>query len=161
MKMIPLTQGKVAYVSSQDYRFLSRWKWYYLKDGKGHGGYAAHRSARPAHTSIRMHWIVAERMGLQGRVDHRNQNGLDNRRCNLRRCSLSQNQGNSRQRKNNTSGYRGVSWCKRTGRWFAQITVNGKNRGLGQYLTKLEAASAYNKAAKSHFGKFAMLNKVP
>jgi len=159
MKTIPLTQGRVALVSNCDYWFLRQWKWYYAKNGKSRGGYAVRTGSRPKRQRIRMHCVVSERMRLAGRVDHRNQDELDNRRRNLRPVNLSQNQGNSHRRKNNTSGYRGVSKCGAG--WFAQITKNGKNWWLGNFRRKADAARAYNKAAKKYFGRFAVLNKVP
>ncbi len=110
-----------------------------------------------------MHDVVAKRVGkrLKGRVtDHRNEKKLDNRRSNLRAATTSQNRGNEGLRKNNTSGYKGVSWSEWAGKWMARIRVNYKHIHLGYFKWKTDAARAYNKAARKHFGRFAKLNKV-
>lgn len=97
-------------------------------------------------------------------VDHKDGDKLNNRRKNLRHTSPSKNQGNRKVRnKNNTSGYRGVMFSRdswRKSRWRAVIKVNYKSKHLGYFKTLEEAALAYNKAAKEHFGEFAVLNEV-
>lgn len=97
-------------------------------------------------------------------VDHVDGNPRNNTRSNLRKCTLSQNQGNRRLNKNNVSGYKGVGIHSQTGLWRARITVTkaGKSREkhLGLYETPEAAARAYNKAAVKYFGEFAKLNKV-
>lgn len=85
-------------------------------------------------------------------LDHENRDRGDNRLENLRPCNHSQNLGNSRPR---VHKYKGVTLCKTTGRWRAQL-----NGHLGRYDTIEEAAQAYNNAAKEYFGEFAHLNEV-
>lgn len=92
-------------------------------------------------------------------IDHINGNGLDNRKENLRICTNQQNSFNSRLRKNNTSGYKGVEKDKKTGKWRSYINFNKKIH-LGQYLTKKEAALVYNNKAKELFGEFAFINNL-
>ena len=99
-------------------------------------------------------WHTGE---LPREVDHINRVKHDNRIENLRTCDHRPNCGNSSERR---PGYKGVSYCKATGRWKAQIGVNYKNRHLGRYDTPEEAALAYNDAAVEEFGEFAYLNKV-
>lgn len=91
-------------------------------------------------------------------VDHINGDTLDNRRSNLRLCTVSGNNHNRMKSKNNTSGYKGVSWLKQNQKWRAYIKVNSKDKHLGCYLDKEDAARAYDKAAKEYFGEFARLN---
>jgi hypothetical protein len=91
-------------------------------------------------------------------IDHRNK--LDNRRSNLRRATKQQQKGNEGLRRDNISGFRGVSRYKSTGKWRSQICINGKVTHLGLFLTKIEAAKAYNKCAIQVFGKFAWLNPI-
>jgi len=90
-------------------------------------------------------------------VDHINHNGLDNRRENLRYATQSQNMAN-RSMVINSSGYKSVH--KNGPSWSAHIKVKGKKIHLGTYITKEEAAYAYNKAALKHFGEFAYINAL-
>lgn len=90
-------------------------------------------------------------------LDHINRIRNDNRIENLRPCNHSQNLGNSRPR---VREYKGVTFCKATNKWKAQITMNNKAKNLGRYEDIKDAARAYNYAAKLHFGEFAYLNNV-
>lgn len=92
-------------------------------------------------------------------VDHRNHNTLDNRRINLRICSSSQNNANRIPDMGTFSGgLKGVSRYKHTSRWRARIHVNKEEIALGVFDNKLDAARAYDEAAKRYFGEFAFLN---
>lgn len=92
-------------------------------------------------------------------VDHANGDRLDNRYCNLRICTRTQNQQNRGQPRLRkcvpSSRYKGV---RRSGKWAAQIGENQKKRHLGLFETEQEAASAYDRAARQIFGPFARLN---
>ena len=80
-------------------------------------------------------------------VDHINGNPLDNRKENLRITTSLVNNQNARKRKDGvTSKHKGVSWCKSSKKWKAQIQINKKKKSLGSYKTEIEAAIAYNKA---------------
>ena len=94
------------------------------------------------------------------RVDHINRNGLDNRRCNLRLATPSQNQHNKVAYRNNKSGYKGVSWHKGGRKWIAQIKCGEIHKYLGLYRSKEDAANAYNQAALWLHGEFAVLNSI-
>jgi len=89
-------------------------------------------------------------------VDHRNGNGLDNRRANLRPATKSQNGANRLIAASNKSGFKGVDLKK--GRWRAQIKVVGSKIHLGYFDLAEEAARAYDMAAIEAFGEFATLN---
>ena len=93
-------------------------------------------------------------------VDHINNIRNDNRWCNLRECTHSQNHMNKGIQSNNSSGYIGVSHGRLRKKWRARIKVNGKETNLGTFTTKLLAAKAYNDAAIKMHGEFARLNKV-
>ncbi len=94
-------------------------------------------------------------------VDHRNRNGLDNRRDNLRLATHSQNQCNKgKSRSNSSSQFIGVYFEKRSSRWVAKIVLHGKRIWLGRFKDELDAAKAYDKAAKKYHKDFARLNNV-
>lgn len=111
-----------------------------------------------------MHRLI---LGLApGQVgDHRNGNGLDNRRENLRMATYSQNNQNARPSSKKASPFKGVSIrCNRFGGrykarpWAAEIHVDGRKIGLGSFPDEVSAAKAYDVAAREHFGEFAKLN---
>ncbi len=91
-------------------------------------------------------------------VDHINHNTLDNRKENLRLCTQSQNSMNRRLRKDNASGFKGVSWHKIIKKWVVYIRVDGSNKNLGYYDALEKAVHVYDAAAKEHQGEFALLN---
>lgn len=106
--------------------------------------------------NVYLHRVVAERMGLKGRIDHDDQNLLNGQRSNLRVATNSQNMANRGPCANNQSGYKGVYWEGH--RWKAQIMFNYKNKSIGRFDTAEEAARAYDQAALELFGEFACLN---
>ena len=98
------------------------------------------------------------------RLDHQDRNGLNNQVANLRSATGTLNNANTGLTKRNRSGFRGVSFFRRDGRWRASICCNGKWKHLGYFpgteAGRIEAARAYNRAAIEHFGEFAALNPV-
>lgn len=92
-------------------------------------------------------------------VDHRDADGLNNRRENLRLATKSQNGANQRVRGVGLSRYKGVSISR--GLWTAGVWFQGKNYACGTFATELAAARAYNETAKAFFGEFARLNELP
>ncbi len=145
MKEIPLTRGQVALIDDADFNELSRYKWCVMRI------YACRFEGRRC---IPMHRQILQ-APAELEVDHIDGNGLNNQRSNLRLCTTSQNQQNSRRRTDNTSGYKGVSFDQRRGRWKAQIRVNGKRITLGRYDDIEHAAAAYHEAALRYHGEFA------
>lgn len=161
MKYIKLTQGQVALVDDDDYDSLNAHKWFAAWSKDVQSFYAMRNSptANGKRRTIRMHIdIMSAKMGDY--VDHINHNTLDNRRENLRVCSGSQNRANRRMQVNNTSGFKGVNWLKERGKWQARSRINGKRRHIGLFATALEAAIAYDRAAKDEFGEFALTNQM-
>ncbi len=94
-------------------------------------------------------------------VDHIDHDGLNNRKANLRLCSIAQNNQNSRPNRNAASKYKGVSWAQSCRKWFARIRPNRKTIYLGLFTDEIEAALAYDRKAKELFGEFAYLNFPP
>ncbi len=154
MRTIPLTQGKVALVNDEDYLYLSQFMWAAAKKAETDTWYAL-RSKGHGHPRGMHVLILMPEGGLQ--VDHINRNGLDNRRTNLRVATNAQNAMNVGLRRNNTTGFKGVS-LRRGTRWQARLMVHGKALGLGFFDTAEEAARAYDAAAYENFGEFAWLN---
>ena len=93
-------------------------------------------------------------------VDHIDGNRLNNQRSNLRFATSSQNKINRGARKDNQSGYKGVSWHKQRDKWTARIMANGKYQHLGLFENILDAVTAYNEAALKYQGSFAWTNSV-
>ena len=158
MKEIQLTRGETAIVDDGDFESLNKHKWS-VQEGK-YSLYAARREVIEGRsTYIAMH---REIMGLSygdvRLIDHINLNGLDNRRSNLRIADKSLNARNGRLRVNNKSGYRGVSWSKRSGKWRAQISVSGHHREIGLYSSLEEAGIAYKQSCKKYLGNDLVLN---
>jgi hypothetical protein len=159
MPEIPLTQGQVAIVDDVDYEFLMQFKW------------CAHRSynrpqekCRPIRnvkvdgkrTTRRMYHDIADRMGLEYTIiDHIDQNPLNNCRSNLRVATNSQNLCNRGLQRNNTSGVRGVSFYKATGKYRGRVKIMGKEIHLGSFDTAVEASKVVEAARIEHMGEFA------
>jgi len=145
-----------AIVDAADYPSLSRWSWQAWTDNKRQTFYAIRSVKGPDGTkhSVRMH---RELCGNEAEtVDHKNHDGLDNRRHNLRPCSRLDNIGNQRKRKNG-SGRTGAYWDEKTGKYRSVITVRGKRIELGWFLTAEDAGNAYRERLKAERGEFAAL----
>lgn len=154
MKQIPLTQGKFAKVDDEDYDYLMQWRWQVLHDREG-GWYA---QTTINYATVRMHRLIMKApFGTE--VDHINSDGLDNRKCNLRFCTRSQNQRNQKTRRKGTSSiYKGVWLQRNSKKWQAQITYNRRRIYLGCFTDEIEAAGAYDRRAIELFGEFARTN---
>lgn len=151
MKSILLTKNYEAKVDDEDFVWLSKYRWHYDR------GYAA-RTIHDKGIEYMHRMINKTPKGLS--TDHVNGDRLDNRKNNLRSCTQTLNNANSKLRRSNTSGYKGVVWHKKDTKWQAQLTKHNKLHYLGQFTDKIEAAKAYNRAAIQHFGEFAVLNEV-
>ncbi|MCG4256888.1 hypothetical protein K6W27_07520 [Acetobacter senegalensis] len=80
--------------------------------------------------------------------------GLDNRKSNLRTCTHKENQRNIGLNSSNTTGFKGVTLCKSSGKFRARIKIDGKKINLGSYATAEEASAVYSKKAKQIYGEF-------
>jgi hypothetical protein len=151
---IPLGNGYETTVSFDDFHLVSGRKWFATEVHPGKR-YAmrAEQSGGRQHT-VYLHRVItgAEKGQL---VDHANGDGLDNRRENLRLCDASLNCVNRRNYKP-ASGFRGVYPSGK--RWVALLWSRGKRYRGGSFVTKEEAARAYDAMAHEHFGEFAVLN---
>ena len=156
MKQIPLTQGKFAIVDDEDFDILEKHKWSYRK--MGNCEYAETRiRVNGKQQTIMMHRMILD-FPKNKFVDHVDMNGLNNQRSNIRVCNRSQNGMNRKVFKNNKSGFKGVMKDKERGLWKSRIYFNKVAIFLGRFSDIVEAAKAYDAAAKRLFGDFARLN---
>jgi hypothetical protein len=161
MRTISLTQGYVALVDDTDFDRVSQYKWRALVDRRRNKVYAV-RKTHGSHSSRRTAYLHREILGVNDpevKVDHRNGDSLDNRRVNLRKCVCGENNANSRKRRDGLSSqYKGVCWHTRDRKFQASIRVHGRTRYLGMFRDEVQAAQAYDMAAREHFGQFAQCN---
>jgi len=155
-KVIPLTQGKVAVVDAEDYEWLSRYKWHVFRP-KDIFYAARHEYAGEPRTSLHRE-IMKLTKGDGKIIDHKNRNGLDNRKGNLRVASRSLNGHNCKLQSHNKSGFRGVFFNKRDKTFQAQIKYQKQKIHCGSYRDILSAAAAYDRAAIKYYGEGAVLN---
>lgn len=150
MKKIKLTQGKNALVDDLDFEFVKDFKWYARFDGFNWYASRNVRSPLGKRKTQSMHnLILGRRVGFE--IDHKNGNGLDNQRKNLRFLTHSKNLLNRGRQSNNTSGVIGVSFHKATNKYRAYGRLNGKHIHLGIYDKIKEAETAYKKFAVEHY----------
>jgi hypothetical protein len=155
-KEIEISKGYVAIVDDDNYENLSKMKWQ-AKNNGDNIVYAITFKRNEKMYGFLMHRIIMN-CSEKERVDHINHNGLDNRKENLRVCTQSQNMANRRKNKNNTSGYKGVSFLNDRNKFRAEITHNNIHYKVGCFKYAIDAARAYDKKAKELFGEFALLN---
>jgi hypothetical protein len=159
-----LARGRVALVDPEDMPLVMQYRWnvweYRLKHqgNQPAGPYAIASPPRGGgpKKNIRMHNLI---MGTLG-VDHRNGDGLDNQKSNLREADQALNTQNRRPNLPGASAFKGVQWEKREGYWIAKISDRGlgQSRYIGSFANELEAAYAYDAAARNAFGEFAWPN---
>lgn len=159
MPTITLIRGYKALVDDDDFeRFgMLRWSVREAVTQRIHYAYAVIHIRNPRRGFIYLHRAI---VGCPEDlfVDHANGDTLDNRRSNLRICTRGENARNQRLSSANTSGFKGVTRCGR--KWHAQISAGpGKKRvHIGNFETPIEAALAYDAAARKYHGEFARLN---
>lgn len=118
-------------------------------------GYWTVRVGGVLYLGHRLAWLMMTGMWPAHQIDHINCDKSDGRFCNLREATPHQNRGNETLRQNNTSGFKGVSYDKKKGCWYAYITMRGKKRHIGCYSSAEEAVIAYARTADEYFGEFA------
>ncbi len=153
---IPLTKGLFVKVDPEDYLWLSQFRWH-CKVNKD-----AVYAVRTIQVKGRSQRIYLHRLLMNtpaGMVcDHINHDGLDDRKGNLRNCTIAQNNANRRSASNASSKYIGVSRDKRRNKWVAHIKISGEEKYLGSYDVEEDAARAYDAAAWAQHGVYANLN---
>jgi hypothetical protein len=165
MKTIPLTRGKVALVDDRDFARVSKLKWY-AKPSRQTWYAVRNVRVNGKRMTVGMHrFILESRLAASKMPDHRDGNGLNNQRYNLRIVTRRRNARNQRKQtgRATSSKYKGVHWHRASGAWTASICVQGNSIHLGTFHGangEQAAALAYNDAAAYHFGKHACLNEV-
>ena len=149
---VPLTQGYEAVIDAADVPLVDGFNW--QAQVHSHNVYAFRNDRTgPRRRVVRMHRIImGEPLGFE--VDHKDSNGLNNRRSNLRVATTAQNQHNQRKRKDNTSGFKGVYRRENKGKWRARIMINGVRKDLGGYDTPEAAHDAYCEASAKYHKEF-------
>lgn len=121
----------------------------------GSGGYLRVRVDCRVYFCHRLAWLYEYGEFPSKFMDHINGDRQDNRISNLRQVSLSQNGFNRKMQSTNTSGVKGVSWCKEMKKWRAVIMHEGKHIHVGYFVEKIEAAEAIEKVRNELHGAFA------
>lgn len=169
MKVIKATTGEDIFVDDSDYEFLSKYNWY-VKTNKSGNKYAV-----TGHSMMLMHRMILGITDSKVFIDHKDRNGLNNQRSNMRFANHSTNAMNKLA--NGEVKYKGVCiqrskqkyFHKGSGEWReantsdkirARIKINGKNIDLGSFKTIEDAAIAYNDVAIKYHGEFAVLNEI-
>jgi hypothetical protein len=150
---LKLSKGYVTVVDNDDPKNPWIFKWtahvYRFPNGEIRNVYAFRRTHGK---TIALHRFLLGIVDPKIKVDHKDGNGLNNRRSNIRKATHAQNQQNRGKQRNNTSGYKGVTWQQQKGQkgwWKAQITVDGVKTYLGLFNSKREAYTVYKEASKS------------
>ena len=146
-----------AVIDADDYHLVKHLRWgaHIEKNGTI---YAYSNGIKGIQEPVKLHRFLAGIPGLD--VDHRDRDGLNCRRLNLRVATRTQNNANRISQPNSTSKFKGVTWDRKRNQWKALIQVSGKSLNLGRFNGEADAAAAYNLAAREAFGEFARLNTI-
>jgi hypothetical protein len=153
---------KYVLVDDEDYDLVNKYKWN-LDKMDGDKFYAIHsvnkgrdETGKFRYTSFKIHRLIMN--FPKSHIDHKDNDGLNNQRSNLRLATSQQNSANSTVSKRNKTGFKGVTYRKDVDRYACRVRVNGDCLCYGHYKTPEEAAKKYNEVALLHFGEFAKIN---
>jgi hypothetical protein len=149
---VTLTRGYEAIIDAADVPLVEGRNWYALV--QSHSVYVVRKGKRGSELrSVYLHRVImGDPNGLQ--IDHKDGDGLNNRRYNLRVATKFQNMHNMRISRRNTSGFKGVSWDAAACKWRAWIGLNRKRKHLGVFDSPEEAHAAYCRASEKYHGEF-------
>lgn len=155
MKHIKLTMGESVIVDDNEYEELSKYKWVLSKPKENHKYAVRYEGGK----SIAMHRQILNCSGRLSLVDHKNGNGLDNRKNNLRICDHQKNAFNTEKTIKNKSGFKGIYLCQRLKSWCVQMRINKKVKHLGTFKSLEDAITLYkNKSLEIH-GDFSVYKR--
>jgi hypothetical protein len=154
-----VNQNQTILLDEEDLPIFKKYKWYANRHQSTWYAQAHTRQENGKDTIIRLHRALFNFPIRSIEVDHKDGNGLNNSRQNLRLCSHAENRKNTKTPSSNTSGFKGVYRHTQTGKWVASINIKTKNKNLGSFATPEEAYEVYCKAAKFHYGEFAQLER--
>ncbi len=158
MSSIVLSSGEKCLVDREDLERVNRYTWRLEHFNRKSYARCTMRT-NGKNTKARLHrFILGAKAGDV--VDHINGDTLDNRKSNLRYCTLSESAKNRVKNKTSKNKYKGVRKEPNCSRWCAFISINSKKTYLGIFKTEEAAAKAYNIAAKNNYKQFAKLNEV-
>lgn len=157
-------KGRFALVDAHFARVVSTHSWHLTPHGYAAYTERCSSSGSTTYVTRRLHRLIAHlahgipMTGREIQVDHANRDKLDNRSANLRLTDFTGNNANRELLASNTSGRKGVSWDKESGRWKASIRYQRRLITLGRFIDLDEAARAYDAKARELFGELAVLN---
>jgi hypothetical protein len=164
MKLIDISTPKYpdtfTMVDDADYDWLNQWKWWLTSIGRSRTFYAVRKAmVSGKRKTLYMHRVI---LNVNQLVDHKDMNGLNNTRQNLRLATQSQNMANNPKPSwGKTSKYKGVSKHKYSKKFRTRIRINGKQITLGLFEQEEDAAWVYDRAARAFYGQFAACNFPP
>lgn len=158
---IPLKNGGETIVDKDDFEFLNSFTWYRMDRGQNSYAYMTIYNGR-RNRKIYLHRFLLQLPPKKHEVDHADNNGLNNRRENLRICTRSQNMANMRPRPGGSSKFKGVSWESFTRKWSVRFwdRSNGRAKLVFRqtFDDEIEAAKCYDREARRRYGEFARVN---
>lgn len=157
--LVELTRGYWAVIDAADAEVIGRFNWCAIGPSASGTIYAGRtwRSEGGKMNHCLLHRVVAESAGMKDvpELDHRNRNGLDCRRSNLRAATTTQNHHNVSLTRRNRSGIKNVSWNAKRSKWLVQISLGGNKKYRAAFATKDEAAVDARRMRESLHGEFA------
>lgn len=150
---------KTVLFDDEDYNIVTQYKTWILHKRNDTFYVYAQINCKSKRMKIYMHRLVMH-FPERKDVDHKDGDGLNNQKLNLRAATRSQNLSNQKIRPKNTTGFKGVNFDRRTNNYFALLLVNRKRKTKCGFTNPIDAAKAYNELAAKHFGEFANLNPI-
>lgn len=150
-------KGEPFYFDKEDYKIISEYCWCYSRFGYVITDSNKYQTIKDK-KGLAMHRLVLDYWDYNFDIDHINNNKSDNRKCNLRIVTRSQNFMNKKKQKNNTSGVTGVYWDKSRNKWLSSIQLNGVQKHLGRFDDKDDAIVARKMAEDKYFGEYSFDN---